>query len=94
VILGEPTHEDTAAALANLRQRYLPNKVVALRRADQSVEDNSPLAALWQGKTLEGREPGVFICQHFACRAPVYGREAAMVAWDELAAASAASPVK
>jgi hypothetical protein len=93
VILGELAHEDTAAALANLRHRYLPNKVVALRRPDQQVED-SPMAGLWEGKTLEGPEPGVFICEHFACRAPVYGREAAIAAWDELAAATAVAPVK
>ncbi|HTM52960.1 MAG TPA: thioredoxin domain-containing protein [Pirellulales bacterium] len=92
-ILGEVAHEDTAAVLANLRHRYLPNKVVALRRRG-AVEDPSPLAALWEGKTLEGPEPGVFICEHFVCRAPVYGRDAAIAAWDELTAATAASPRK
>lgn len=89
-ILGEPAHEATAAVLANLRHRYLPNKVVALRRPG-AVEEPSPLAALWEGKTLEGPGPGVFICEHFACRAPVYGRDAAIAAWDELTASAAAS---
>jgi uncharacterized protein YyaL (SSP411 family) len=89
-ILGQVAHDDTAAALANLRHRYLPNKVVALRRPG-AVEDRSPLAALWEGKTLEGPEPGVFICEHFACRAPFYGRDAAIAAWDELTAATVAS---
>jgi uncharacterized protein YyaL (SSP411 family) len=83
VILGDPRHDDTGAALAALRQRCIPNKVVACRPPGSKA--SGPLDPLFAGKSLAGREPGVFICEDFACQQPIFGRAAAIAAWDALA---------
>jgi uncharacterized protein YyaL (SSP411 family) len=83
VIIGDARNAETAAALAALRNHYIPNKVVACRAPDSKV--SGPLDPLFAGKSLVGPQPGVFICENFACREPAFGRAAAMAAWDELA---------
>ena len=59
---------DTAAALADLRHRFIPNKVVAGRT---SLTPSKP-------------SPTVFICENFTCQAPLTGRPAAIEAWERL----------
>jgi uncharacterized protein YyaL (SSP411 family) len=83
VILGDPQHDDTGVALAALRHRYIPNKVVACRPPGSKAA--GPLDPLFAGKSLAGPEPGVFICENFACEQPIFGRAAAIAAWDTLA---------
>jgi uncharacterized protein YyaL (SSP411 family) len=85
VVLGDPVHPETAAALAALRHRYVPNRVLACRAPDSLATLSPALAPLFAGKQLDGPEPGVFICEHFACQAPHYGLPAAIAAWDKLA---------
>jgi uncharacterized protein len=82
VILGDAGQADTAAALQSLRHRYLPNRVIACRAP--AAQQSGPLDPLFEGKTLDGPQPGVFICQNFACGQPVFGRDAAIAAWDQL----------
>jgi hypothetical protein len=83
-IIGDPRRGDTAAVLSDLRRRYLPNRVLACRAPGQ--EGGSPhLAPLFRGKSLSGDEPTVYLCENFACQAPVSGREAAIGVWDRLA---------
>jgi uncharacterized protein len=85
VILGDAQHPDTATALQALRQRFAPNKVVACRPPDPKGPTSAELDPLFAGKTLTGPQPGVFICEDFACRQPVFGLDAAVAAWDQLA---------
>ena len=85
VILGDPNAGETAAALAALRHRFVPNKLVACRPPDRLAEGSRALAPVFAGKRLDGPEPGVFICQNFACQAPLFGRQRAIAAWDVLA---------
>jgi len=75
VILGDPNSADTAAVLADLRHRYLPNKVVACRAGTETAS-NSPLSELFAGRKAIGPEPTVFICENFTCQAPVTGKAA------------------
>ena len=82
VIVGNVQHADTAAAVASLRKHFLPNKVVACREEPTS---SGPLAPLFEGKASQGEEPAVYVCQDFACQAPVFGRAAAIEAWERLA---------
>jgi len=84
VIMGDPAHGDTAAALADLRRRYLPNRVLACR--GQASQAGAPhLAPLFQGKAPGSEEPTVYVCEDFACQAPVSGRAAVRELWDRLA---------
>jgi uncharacterized protein YyaL (SSP411 family) len=82
VILGDPRQPDTAAALADLRRRFVPNKMLACRKPSQT--GSAALADLFAGKTLDGLQPAVFICEHFTCQAPLFGKEAALAAWEIL----------
>jgi uncharacterized protein YyaL (SSP411 family) len=58
-ILGPPDSEVARAALA----RFDPNAVVAFGPADG--------VPLLEGKTLVGGRPAVYVCERFACQAPV-----------------------
>jgi hypothetical protein len=42
------------------------------------------MESAFRGKTMLAAEPTVYICENFACQAPVSGVEAALQAWDEL----------
>ncbi len=57
--------------------------VLAVRSPDAATA--GPLEPLLAGKTLNGPQPAVYVCENFSCQAPVYGREAAVATWDELA---------
>ena len=80
VILGDPATPSVAAMLARLRHRFLPNQVVALRRDSKG---SSHLQALFDGKQPAKIDPTLFVCQNFACQAPLSGPEA-MAAIDAL----------
>ncbi len=86
VVLGDLSDADTAAALAALRQRFVPNKVLACRVPNAPLA--GPLEGLFAGKTLDGPPPAVYICENFSCQAPVYGRDAALAVWGKLAGGS------
>ena len=87
VVLGDRSQPDTAAVLDGLRQRFIPNRVVACRSAERAAgEHHSPhLDPLFAGKSPSGSEPTVFVCQNFVCQAPVSGCEAVLNLWDQLA---------
>lgn len=82
VVVGNLREADTAAALAALRHRYLPNKVVACR--PPGTTSTSPLDPLFAGKEPAGAQPAVYVCENFACQAPVFGKEAAIATWERL----------
>jgi uncharacterized protein YyaL (SSP411 family) len=96
VLLGNPERGPTREALSDLWRRFVPRKVVACRgpgesgpserRGSPSPSAASPLEPLFAGKQL-GAEPTVFVCQNFACQAPVSGLAEARAKWDELARA-------
>jgi uncharacterized protein len=83
VILGGDDPE-TSGTIADLRHRFIPNKVVACRRPTDDSSAESPLSPLFTGKTPLSPPPTVFICENFACQAPVSGTQAATEAWSQL----------
>ncbi len=85
VILGDPALPATRQILADLRRRYLPNTIVALGEPDAARREPA-LDPLFAGKQMLSGQPTVFICQNFACQAPVVGADAARQAFDQLAA--------
>ncbi len=82
VVLGNPDEADTAESLAALRHRFVPNQVVACRPGDAGI--SGPLDGLFDGKSLAGPEPAVFVCEDFACQAPEFGKDAALAIWQRL----------
>ncbi|RIK83665.1 MAG: thioredoxin domain-containing protein [Planctomycetota bacterium] len=90
-IVGDVTQSPTAEAIADLRRRFIPNKVVACR-AEPGVGSRR-LAPLFANKPPADEPPGVYVCQDRRCNAPVFGLAAALEAWQRLAqAANRASP--
>jgi uncharacterized protein YyaL (SSP411 family) len=88
VLLGEPESSDGAAVLGELRTRFIPNKVVALRSPGTTVSRDAHSAALdplFEGKAPLANEPTLMVCEKFACQAPVIGREQIILKIDELA---------
>ena len=85
VVLGGDSDEEAAAAsaaLVDVRRRFLPNKVLAGRVRPRDYA--SPhLAELFAGKTPLRPGPTVYVCESFACQAPVHGA-AATAAFDAL----------
>ena len=69
VIVGNPEQPATAALLAEIGQRYLPNRVVVgvSDPANPPLPD-SPL--LHQRGLLDG-QPAAYVCEHYACQLPV-----------------------
>lgn len=88
VLLGDPDSADTVAVLANLRGRFLPNKVVAMRRPDKAatqLSQSTALDPLFAGKQVSGKATTLFVCENFACQAPVSGQAEIVAKLDELA---------
>ncbi len=65
-IVGDPADPATQALLAEVRRRYLPDTVVALKRPDE--ESMLPLLS---GRTLVEGRPAAYVCQNYACKLPV-----------------------
>ncbi|MCA9228017.1 MAG: thioredoxin domain-containing protein, partial [Planctomycetales bacterium] len=83
-ILGDPAEAATRDALSGLRRSFLPNAVWAVRDSVGSAGSTAHLGALFAGKTATEREsPTVYVCENFACQAPVTG-EAIAEKWRAL----------
>jgi uncharacterized protein YyaL (SSP411 family) len=81
VVLGPPEDADTAAVLADLRRRFTPNKVLALR---PGAGHAAALDGLFAGKEPPAIGPAVYLCENFACQAPAIGKQAVLAAWERL----------
>jgi uncharacterized protein YyaL (SSP411 family) len=76
----------SSAALADIRQRFWPRKVLAgVNGSNATGEPGKNLVALLAGKPLGPAEPTLYVCEGFACREPVVGVEAIRAACDALA---------
>jgi uncharacterized protein len=73
------------SVLANLRQRFLPNKALAMPESADGTSVPLPLAPLLQGKVAIGDQPTLYICEGFTCREPAIGPAAISAALDRLA---------
>jgi hypothetical protein len=71
-IVGDPSDRATAALRAEVAGRFLPN-AVWLSAAAGTGADLSPLLA--DRPLVDGR-PTAYVCEHYACRAPVTTPEA------------------
>ena len=83
--MSDPQNTDTAAAISELRKRFIPNRVLACRAKPDATGQSPALAALFAGKSAAGPGPTVYICEQFACQAPISGKDGAIAQWDKLA---------
>ncbi len=84
-ILGSPHDAATIDVLADLRRRYIPNKVVALRPSSEVEDGSYTLDPLFQGRKAGLDPPTVYLCEKFVCSAPITGTKSALELWDRLA---------
>ncbi len=82
VLAGNPKEVSTVIVLADLRRRFLPNKVMAF--ITQGEDPPAAIAALLQGKKMLGGAPTLYICEGFTCQAPAQGSEEITHSLDEL----------
>jgi len=81
VIVG-PDNEETATVTNELQQKFLPRRVLGRGRPGQQ---HSPcLAPLFSGRTSAGDQPSAYVCENFACQAPVSGLAAIREQWEKL----------
>ncbi|HEU5379774.1 MAG TPA: thioredoxin domain-containing protein [Ktedonobacteraceae bacterium] len=72
-ILGDPQQPGTRALLHEVNKRYLPNSVLACAQPENSEAVQAiPLLA---DRPLKAGLPCAYVCQNFACQAPVTTRE-------------------
>jgi uncharacterized protein YyaL (SSP411 family) len=83
VLIGDPAEQVTAEVLRELRRRYLPNRVLALRRPNEVSAGSSNLKAIFAGKDAT-QPPTLFICERFTCQSPLVGKAAILQRLDEL----------
>jgi uncharacterized protein YyaL (SSP411 family) len=67
--VGRPGAAETDALLRVVGRAYLPNTVTALRRADESGDEE--LIPLLRGRTAREGRATAYVCERFACQQPV-----------------------
>jgi uncharacterized protein YyaL (SSP411 family) len=72
-VVGDPDDEGTRRVLRAIRAPFRPNRVVALKKPGEG-DEASPLL---RGKEAVGGKVTVFVCENYACQAPLVGVEAA-----------------
>ncbi|HEY3992002.1 MAG TPA: thioredoxin domain-containing protein [Ktedonobacteraceae bacterium] len=73
-IIGDPQQAETQSLLAVVNSRYLPNSVLASAAPTNSAAAQTiPLLA---DRPLKDGQPSAYVCQNFACQAPVTTAEA------------------
>lgn len=83
VLAGDLKDEASRAALADLRGRFLPNKVLAFTGPSAAASPQA-LGELLQGKAMQGGAPTLYVCEGFTCQAPAQGQEEIEHTLDEL----------
>ena len=80
VVVGNGDHADTAAALRELRHRFIPNKVVAgrLTNGTTSTHRSPAMEPLFAGKVAAVASDALYVCENFACQAPAVDLKAAI----------------
>jgi uncharacterized protein YyaL (SSP411 family) len=74
----------SSSELADVRRRFLPNKVLA-GAASEAAQTPALLKDLLAGKTADGNQPTLYLCEGFTCQAPAAGAAAIAAALDKLA---------
>jgi uncharacterized protein YyaL (SSP411 family) len=68
-IVGEPDAAETQALVDTVFSRFVPNRVIALRRpSDRDIEQLVPLLA---DRQLLGGRATAYVCQNYTCQFPV-----------------------
>jgi uncharacterized protein YyaL (SSP411 family) len=84
VLVGDLHADELQQLWSDMQQRFIPRQVFAAHQ--QGTSPPRPLEALLAGKEGgSGLSPRVYVCQDFACQAPVEGATAVRQLWERLA---------
>jgi uncharacterized protein YyaL (SSP411 family) len=78
VLIGGGDLKANHAILDELHRSYLPSAVIAFRGEtgeSKSAVQSLHLKPLFEGRTAQNNQPTLYVCQNFACQAPVSGGE-------------------
>ncbi|MFL5241303.1 MAG: thioredoxin domain-containing protein [Gemmataceae bacterium] len=73
-VVGDPEAEETRRVLRAIRTGFRPNKVVAMKGAKNESDKADKLLPLLAGEKSNGTVT-TYICENFACQAPLMGPE-------------------
>jgi uncharacterized protein YyaL (SSP411 family) len=71
VIVGNPNDSQTRPLLSVIHRHWIPNKLLALKTLQQNSPDLEMMIPWLKDKTLQEGVPTVYVCENYACRAPV-----------------------
>ena len=72
VIAGEPEDPRTKALLREVRKRFLPSTVIALRPSGEAGEGIVALVPFLKEQIAQGGKPTAYVCENYACKLPVH----------------------
>jgi len=67
-LVGRPGDKATKSLLKVINERYLPNRVLAVKNPDESAQMDIPLL---QDRALIENKPTVYVCENHVCKMPV-----------------------
>lgn len=67
-VVGRPKDAATKSLLRVINERYLPNKVLAVKNPDEPNQMEIPLL---QDRTMIHNKPTVYVCENHVCKMPV-----------------------
>lgn len=68
VLVGRPGDAATESLLIVMNERYLPNRVLAVKNPDESAQMDIPLL---RDRALIENKPTVYVCENHVCKMPV-----------------------
>ena len=71
VIAGDPDHAVTRAMIEVVHGKFLPNKVVVFRQEGAQSERLFAVSPFLKDMVAPGQTPAVYVCEDYACQAPI-----------------------
>jgi uncharacterized protein YyaL (SSP411 family) len=69
-IVGDPADPSTQALVGEVRSRYLPNAVLAVKHPGEES-----ILPVFEGRGLVNGAAAAYVCENYACKLPVTGAE-------------------
>jgi uncharacterized protein YyaL (SSP411 family) len=84
VLVGGSEGESNQKAIAALQQAFLPRSVAAYRGGSNAGSQSPALNPLFAGRGTSDKHPTLYVCENYACQAPIQGADAIRAAVEKL----------
>ncbi|MBN1573384.1 MAG: thioredoxin domain-containing protein [Deltaproteobacteria bacterium] len=75
VISGYPDNPITRGMVESVQRRFIPNKVLIHALSDGDLKELSEISLFLSNMDMASDKPAAYICEGYACRAPIYDIE-------------------